>query len=59
VVIPKTPEEAAELSGVLAGNILFGGAPEDARRIIVDAMERRCFPPGAVIIRQVRRRRRW
>ena len=53
----KTAEEAAELSAVLGRHILFGSAPEEARRVIVAAMERREYAAGDVIIKQVRRRR--
>lgn len=52
VVIPKTDEEKAEISAVMAANILFKGMDDDARRLIVDSMSLKSFAPGDTIIKQ-------
>lgn len=51
-VIPKTPEQKAEIDAVISANILFQGMDEDARRVIVDAMDMKTFAAGDIIIRQ-------
>lgn len=53
-VHPKSAAEAGELGAVLGRHILFGGAPEEARAVIVGAMARRDYKAGDVIIKQVR-----
>jgi hypothetical protein len=52
VVIEKSAGEVAEISGVMAANILLGGMDEDGRAVIVGAMARKAFGAGEVIIRQ-------
>jgi len=53
-VIPKTPEQRAEIEAVIGSALLFQGMDEDARAIIVDAMELKRFKAGDIIIKQVR-----
>lgn len=50
--IEKTDAERAQIDGVLRANILFGGLDDDTRTVLVNAMDRKAFTAGDVVIRQ-------